>query len=160
MDSRRQSEPVSAAGRPTPRSRPRRPAGGRRRRWPTSSSSSTRPGAENPISPPRAARGTVGEGATPVDSTPAAATASPDGAGEALEGFVPLTLEEAQALMTEALTGIDRSALLAERAEAEAQLRAAEATLGISAAAASGPGSEPAAVPAAGGGRRPPAGER
>ena len=32
--------------------------------------------------------------------------------------------------MTEALTGIDRDALLAERAEAEAQLRAAEATLG------------------------------
>jgi hypothetical protein len=51
--------------------------------------------------------------------------------------------------MTEALTGIDRRALLAERAEAEAQLRAAEATLGISAAAASGPGAEPAVVPAA-----------
>jgi hypothetical protein len=32
--------------------------------------------------------------------------------------------------MTEALTGIDRDSLLAERAEAEAQLRAAEATLG------------------------------
>jgi hypothetical protein len=33
--------------------------------------------------------------------------------------------------MTEGLTGLDREALLAERAEAEAQLRAAEATLGI-----------------------------
>ena len=33
--------------------------------------------------------------------------------------------------MTEALTGLDRDDLLAERAEAEAQLRAAEATLGI-----------------------------
>jgi hypothetical protein len=33
--------------------------------------------------------------------------------------------------MTGALTGLDRDALLAERAEAEAQLRAAEATLGI-----------------------------
>jgi hypothetical protein len=43
---------------------------------------------------------------------------------------VPLTVEEARALMTEALTDVDRSALLAERAEAEAQLRAAEATLG------------------------------
>jgi hypothetical protein len=39
-------------------------------------------------------------------------------------------VEEAEALMTE-LTGVDRGALLAERAEAEAQLRAAEATLGI-----------------------------
>jgi hypothetical protein len=42
-----------------------------------------------------------------------------------------MSLEEARALMTEALTGLDRDALLAERAEAEAQLRAAEATLGI-----------------------------
>jgi hypothetical protein len=41
-------------------------------------------------------------------------------------------------MMTEALTGIDRSTLLAERAEAEAQLRAAEATLGITPAAANG----------------------
>ena len=32
--------------------------------------------------------------------------------------------------MTDALTGLDRDTLLAERAEAEAQLRAAEATLG------------------------------
>ena len=55
--------------------------------------------------------------------------------------------------MTEALTGIDRSALLAERAEAEAQLRAAEATLGISAAAGSDPGSQPPAAPAAGAAR-------
>jgi hypothetical protein len=42
-------------------------------------------------------------------------------------------VEEALALMTgEAATDVDRDALLAERAEAEAQLRAAEATLGIS----------------------------
>lgn len=40
--------------------------------------------------------------------------------------------------MTESLTGVDRSALLAERAEAEAQLRAAEATLGVAAADISG----------------------
>ena len=70
---------------------------------------------EDPASPARAARGTVGEAPAAVDSA---------------EGFVPLTVEEARALMTEALTGIDRDALLAERAEAEAQLRAAEATLG------------------------------
>ena len=42
--------------------------------------------------------------------------------------------------MTEALAGIDRDTLLAERAEAEAQLRAAEATLGASASAANGRG--------------------
>lgn len=47
--------------------------------------------------------------------------------------FTPLPVEEARALMTdEALTDVDRDALLAERAEAEAQLRAAEATLGVS----------------------------
>jgi hypothetical protein len=46
-------------------------------------------------------------------------------------GFTPLSLEQAQALMSEALTGIDRDTLLAERAEAEAQLRAAEATLSV-----------------------------
>jgi hypothetical protein len=47
--------------------------------------------------------------------------------------FTPLPVEEARALMTdEVLTDVDRDALLAERAEAEAQLRAAEATLGIS----------------------------
>jgi hypothetical protein len=41
-------------------------------------------------------------------------------------------VEEARALMTEeALRDVNRDALLAERAEAEAQLRAAEATLGI-----------------------------
>ena len=40
--------------------------------------------------------------------------------------------------MTEALTGVDRDALLAERAEAEAQLRAAEATLGLGPAQANG----------------------
>ena len=42
--------------------------------------------------------------------------------------------------MTEALTGLDRNTLLAERAEAEAQLRAAEATLGMSPAAPNGDG--------------------
>jgi hypothetical protein len=59
------------------------------------------------------------------------------------EGFVPLTREEAQALMTEALAGIDRDTLLAERAEAEAQLRAAEATLGVTPAPANGRGPTP-----------------
>jgi hypothetical protein len=48
------------------------------------------------------------------------------------DGFTPLTVEEAQELMTEAMTGVDRDTLLAERAEADAQVRAAEATLGIS----------------------------
>ena len=50
--------------------------------------------------------------------------------GETAEGFTPLSVEEARALMSE-LTEVDRNALLAERAEAEAQLRAAEATLGL-----------------------------
>jgi hypothetical protein len=49
--------------------------------------------------------------------------------GETAEAFTPLSLEEAQALVSEDLAGVDRAALLAERAEAEAQLRAAEATL-------------------------------
>lgn len=40
--------------------------------------------------------------------------------------------------MTEPLTGVDRDTLLAERAEAEAQLRAAEATLGITRAPTNG----------------------
>jgi hypothetical protein len=40
-------------------------------------------------------------------------------------------VEEARQLMSEALTGVDRETLLAERAEADAQVRAAEATLGI-----------------------------
>ncbi|HZQ79522.1 MAG TPA: hypothetical protein VFE55_19495 [Acidimicrobiia bacterium] len=40
--------------------------------------------------------------------------------------------------MTEALTGVDRSTLLAERAEAEAQMRAAEATLGLTPPVANG----------------------
>jgi hypothetical protein len=57
---------------------------------------------------------------------------------ETPEGFVPLPEDEARALMTEALTGIDRSTLLAERAEAEAQMRAAEATLGLTPPAANG----------------------
>ncbi|HYH51895.1 MAG TPA: hypothetical protein VEG38_20305 [Acidimicrobiia bacterium] len=50
--------------------------------------------------------------------------------GESEDGFTPLSVEEALALVNEA-TGVDRAALLAERAEAEAQLRAAEATLGV-----------------------------
>jgi len=52
--------------------------------------------------------------------------------------------------MTEALTGIDRSALLAERRARGLQLAGRpRRPLAISAAgsAASGPGSEPAAVP-------------
>ncbi|HEV8627208.1 MAG TPA: hypothetical protein VG034_22410 [Acidimicrobiia bacterium] len=49
-----------------------------------------------------------------------------------------MSVEEARALMTDALTGLDRDELLAERAEAEAQLRAAEATLGITPAAPNG----------------------
>lgn len=55
--------------------------------------------------------------------------------GDQTDGFTPLSLEEARALTSEALTGVDRDALLAERAEAEAQLRAAEATLGVAPAA-------------------------
>jgi fused signal recognition particle receptor len=51
--------------------------------------------------------------------------------GETAHAFTPMSVEEARALMTEALTDLDRDTLLAERAEAEAQLRAAEATLGI-----------------------------
>ena len=51
-----------------------------------------------------------------------------------------MSVEEAQALMTEALTAPDRNTLLAERAEAEAQLRAAEATLGINPTAPNGDG--------------------
>ncbi len=75
---------------------------------------------------------------------PAADITDTDTAPDA-SGFAPLSVEEARALMTEALTGVDRSALLAERAEAEAQLRAAQATLGvapvdISAPAANGRG--------------------
>ncbi|MEW6472756.1 MAG: hypothetical protein AB1679_10830, partial [Actinomycetota bacterium] len=62
--------------------------------------------------------------------------------GETAEGFTPLSLEEARALMSEALTGVDRDALLAERAEAEAQLRAAEATLGISSPDSNGSGGD------------------
>jgi SWI/SNF-related matrix-associated actin-dependent regulator 1 of chromatin subfamily A len=49
-----------------------------------------------------------------------------------------MSVDEARAMMTEALTGLDRDALLAERAEAEAQLRAAEATLGITSTAPNG----------------------
>ena len=41
-----------------------------------------------------------------------------------------MSVEEARALMAETGTDLDRDMLLAERAEAEAQLRAAEATLG------------------------------
>jgi hypothetical protein len=48
--------------------------------------------------------------------------------GETGDGFTPMPIEEARAV-AEAVTGLDRDTLLAERAEAEAQLRAAEATL-------------------------------
>jgi hypothetical protein len=64
-----------------------------------------------------------------------------------------LTVEEAQALMTEALTDIDRNSLLAERAEAEAQLRAAEATLGIPPPPSPAPGPPPTPPAATGNGR-------
>jgi len=48
-----------------------------------------------------------------------------------------MSVEEARAV-ADAVTGLDRDTLLAERAEAEAQLRAAEATLGIPPAAPNG----------------------
>jgi hypothetical protein len=48
-----------------------------------------------------------------------------------------MSVEEARAV-ADAVSGLDRSTLLAERAEAEAQLRAAEATLGIPPAASNG----------------------
>ncbi|HZI38681.1 MAG TPA: hypothetical protein VFF24_10275, partial [Acidimicrobiia bacterium] len=48
-----------------------------------------------------------------------------------------MSVDEARAV-ADAVSGLDRSTLLAERAEAEAQLRAAEATLGISQAASNG----------------------
>jgi hypothetical protein len=57
--------------------------------------------------------------------------------GETDEGFTPMSVEEARAV-ADAVTGLDRDTLLAERAEAEAQLRAAEATLGIPPAAPNG----------------------
>jgi hypothetical protein len=63
---------------------------------------------------------------------------TPANVGETGESFTPLSVEEAQALMTDSLTGLDRNTLLAERAEAEAQLRAAEATLGIAPTAPNG----------------------
>jgi hypothetical protein len=60
--------------------------------------------------------------------------------GESAGSFTPLSVEEARELMTEALTELDRNTLLAERAEAEAQLRAAQATLGVSPTAPNGDG--------------------
>ncbi len=57
-------------------------------------------------------------------------TSTPANVGDAADPFTPMSVEEARALMTEGVTDLDRDALLAERAEAEAQLRAAEATLG------------------------------
>jgi hypothetical protein len=48
-----------------------------------------------------------------------------------------MSIEEARAV-ADAVTGLDRDTLLAERAEAEAQLRAAEATLGITPTAPNG----------------------
>jgi hypothetical protein len=53
--------------------------------------------------------------------------------GENNDGFAPMSIEEARAV-ADAVTGLDRDTLLAERAEAEAQLRAAEATLAVVAA--------------------------
>ena len=123
------------------RRRRRRPAS----RWPDRSPpgrpapASRRPG--RPVSKGRPKRGRSGSArsrrasATSSSSTMRSRpeTTEPDlaAANESpTEGFTPLTVEEAQAVMTD-LTGVDRSALLAERAEAEAQLRAAEATLGV-----------------------------
>jgi DNA repair exonuclease SbcCD ATPase subunit len=65
---------------------------------------------------------------------------TPANVGETGDSFTPLSVEEARALMTDALTDLDRNTLLAERAEAEAQLRAAEATLGITPTAPNGDG--------------------
>jgi hypothetical protein len=65
---------------------------------------------------------------------------TPAKVGETADSFTPLSVEEAQALMSEALTGLDRDTLLAERAEAEAQVRAAQATLGIEPPAPNGDG--------------------
>ncbi len=48
-----------------------------------------------------------------------------------------MSIEEARAV-ADAVTGLDRDTLLAERAEAEAQMRAAEATLGITPTAPNG----------------------
>ena len=48
-----------------------------------------------------------------------------------------MSIEEARAV-ADAVTGLDRDTLLAERAEAEAQMRAAEATLGITSTAPNG----------------------
>jgi hypothetical protein len=48
-----------------------------------------------------------------------------------------MSIEEARAV-ADAVTGLDRDTLLAERAEAEAQMRAAEATLGITPTAQNG----------------------
>jgi len=71
---------------------------------------------------------------------PETTASTPAKVGEPADSFTPLSIEEAQALMSEALTGLDRSTLLAERAEAEAQVRAAQATLGISPTALNGDG--------------------
>ena len=70
--------------------------------------------------------------------SPEMTVSTPANVGDTAEAFTPLSVDEAKALMTEALTGLDRDALLAERAEAEAQLRAAEATLGVTPTAANG----------------------
>ena len=65
-------------------------------------------------------------------------TSTPANVGEADGAFTPMAVEEARALMTDEVTGLDRDTLLAERAEAEAQLRAAEATLGVATTGSNG----------------------
>ena len=70
--------------------------------------------------------------------SPETTVSTPETLGDG--AFLPLTVEEARALITEAPAEADRDALLAERAEAEAQLRAAEATLGSTAPGAAGNG--------------------
>jgi hypothetical protein len=72
--------------------------------------------------------------------SPEMTASTPAKVGETAGSFTPLSVEEARELMTEALTGLDRDTLLAERAEAEAQLKAAQATLGLRPTAPNGDG--------------------
>src|SRR5581483_8696968 len=128
---------------------------GRRPRWPAPGGSA-RPPRPRPVSrwPDRSPPGRpapashplgrpVSKGRPPRERSESeqarrASTTDSTAPSDTPEGFVPLPEDEARALMTEALTGVDRSTLLAERAEAEAQMRAAEATLGLTPPVANG----------------------